>query len=175
MRNLRARLLLVFLFLPLLLPADDFKPTTVILVRHAEKAADTDDPVLSAAGKARAGELARVLEGTGIQAVYTSQYIRTKDTAKPLAARLGLTPVEVNAGKPDLMIQDIFAHHAGQAVLVVGHSNTVPELISTLGAKVPPIGDLEYDNLYVVSVLARGKASVVRLKYGKESEKGAGQ
>lgn len=173
MRKRNAGLLLFLLFLPFLLSADDFKLTTVVLVRHAEKVADTDDPDISAAGKARAQELARILEKTGIKAIYTSQYVRTKQTAQPLATWLDTSLLEVDSAKPDLIIQDIFAHYSGQVVLVVGHSNTVPALIAALGAKVPPIGDLEYDNLYVVTALAPGKASVVRLKYGKESEGGS--
>ena len=172
MHKRNAGILLFFLFLPFLVSAEEFKATTVILVRHAEKQSNADDAELSGAGKARAQELARILEHTGIRAIYTSQYLRTKATASPLAERLDTAAMEVDASKPDLVIQDIFAHYAGQAVLVVGHSNTIPDIIAALGGKVPPIGDMEYDNLYVVTAWAPGKAAVVRLKFGKGSESG---
>src|ERR1044071_2972996 len=71
---------------------DDFKATTVVLVRHAEKAADPrEDPPLLESGNTRAQELARILEPVGIKAIYTSQFLRTKQTAEPLAKQLGIT------------------------------------------------------------------------------------
>src|SRR5688500_9156051 len=67
---------------------------TVFLVRHAEKAAEPrEDPPLTDVGRARADALARALGDSGVKAIYTSQYVRTRATAEPLAARLGLTPV----------------------------------------------------------------------------------
>ena len=170
MRKRKAGILLFFVLLPFLISAEDFKATTVILVSHAEKQSNADDPELSAAGKACAQELARILEHTGIRAIYTSQYLRTKATAAPLAEWLKTATMEVDASKPDLLVQDILAHYAGQAVLVVGHSNTIPDIIAALGAKAPSIEDMEYDNLYVVTIWAPGKAALVRLKYGKGSE-----
>src|SRR5512141_2573171 len=76
--------------------------TTVILVRHAEKAvsnsAMTSDVPLSETGTARARELARGLGAVHIDAIYTPQYLRTKQTAEPLAKALGIDAVAVNAG-----------------------------------------------------------------------------
>ena len=66
--------------------AAQFKPTTVFLTRHAER--DTtppEDPALTAAGKERAERLARMLEGAGVKAVFTSQFARTRETGRPLA------------------------------------------------------------------------------------------
>jgi hypothetical protein len=65
---------------------------------------------------------------------------------------------------------DILSNHSGQTVLVIGHSNTVPDTINRLGAgSVPVIDDGEFDNLFVVKVFSQGRASVTRLKYGNAS------
>ena len=69
----------------------------VILVRHAEKVDESEDPLLSAAGKARARALARSLRTAGVKAVYVTQYKRTGLTAAPLAAAAGLKPITVHA------------------------------------------------------------------------------
>ena len=144
--------------------------TTVILVRHAEKAATPlDDPPLTAAGEARSRELWDALKDARISAIITTQFVRTRATAQPTATALGMTPEVVNAAGANHP-QDVAAavrKHAGQTVLVVGHSNTVPSIIEALGAKKPAvICDNEYDNLYIVTLGTDGKAGVVRSKFG---------
>lgn len=144
--------------------------TTVILVRHAEKeAAPAADPPLTAAGQTRAKDLWEAVKDAGINAVITTQFVRTKATAQPTASALGLTTEVVNAAGANHP-QDVAAavkKHTNQTVLVVGHSNTVTEIIEALGAKKPPaICDGEYDNLYVVTIAPDGKAGVVHSKFG---------
>jgi 2,3-bisphosphoglycerate-dependent phosphoglycerate mutase len=143
--------------------------TTVILVRHAEKAAPDGDPPLSEAGNARAQELARVLAGAHISAIYTTQYIRTRETARPLATALGVTPVAISTGTgyAAAVAADIAANHAGQTVLVVGHTTTTVELLTALGvAGMAAIPETEYDNLFVCTVV-EGRAPVLTaLRYG---------
>ncbi|HEX8183124.1 MAG TPA: phosphoglycerate mutase family protein, partial [Blastocatellia bacterium] len=159
-------------------PEAGFKVTTVFLVRHAEKATTPpEDPPLTEAGNIRAQQLARILEQAGIKAIYTSQFLRTKQTAEPLAKSLGITPalipVKMSPSNPrevsEQSIRDItdkIFERAGEAALVVGHSNTVPEVIKMLGAdQSVTIDEKEFDNLFVVTVYARGKAKVARLKY----------
>lgn len=171
MRQLKIWSLIILLILPaVLFAAEATKPTTIILVRHAEKQSNAENPDLSAAGQARARDLVRLLESSGIRAVYCSQYLRTRRTLEPLATFLKLTPIEVNADKTDELVKRIFAEHSGEVVLVAGHSDTVPEIIGVLGASVPSISDSEYDNLYVVTASAPGKAVVVRLKFGAAAE-----
>jgi broad specificity phosphatase PhoE len=148
--------------------------TTVILVRHAEKTVSgpmSADVPLSEAGLTRANELARVLSGAGITAVYTTPYARTRSTAGPIASKLGLEPIEVDAGGgyADALAKELLGKQAGKTVLVVGHSNTTPQLIRKLGGVVSDIGDSEYDNLYVVTI-AGSSTSVVRLHYGASSQ-----
>lgn len=129
-------------------------PTTdaVFLVRHAEKTAEKKDPGLTEAGKARAVALAERLKDEGLTHIHSSDYIRTRDTAAPLAARLGL---EVEIYDPrDLRgmaakLKTIPGRH-----LVVGHSNTTGELTELLGGDggSPIVEATEYDRLYVVTM-----------------------
>ena len=147
--------------------------TTVIFVRHAEKAAlPADDPGLSEAGKSRAAELARQLvdadDIAGIDAVYSTSYRRTEETVTPVAAALDLPINSYDAGNTETIMDQIVRDHKGQIILVVGHSNTVPALIANMGASknVPDIAENEYDNLYIVSVPWFGKTKTIRLRYG---------
>lgn len=158
------------------LPQSEFKVTTVYLVRHAEKAAaPAADPPLTEAGTKRAEDLVHKLSKAGIKTISTSQFLRTKHTAEPLAKQLGIPntmiPVKMdtmNARQlsPDYLkqISDLVSSSAGN-VLIVGHSNTVPELIKALGGDiVSTIDDATYDDLFVVTVYAKGKAKVAHLK-----------
>jgi broad specificity phosphatase PhoE len=151
--------------------------TTVLLVRHAEKAAlPADDPVLSPEGTVRANELKHVAEDAGVSAIFTSTAQRARLTAQPLALYLGLTPVEFAATATDSLVDSIRIDHRGQTVLVVGHSNTVPEIIQALGGPtVPAILENEYDNLYIITIrrfcfwgMSRS-VRALRLKYGAET------
>jgi broad specificity phosphatase PhoE len=146
--------------------------TTVILIRHAERdnlTAANPDPHLNTAGRARAQRLVHVLGRSGVVAIYTSHFVRTRETAQPLAAHLGgLSPLQID--EAPALRDDILANHGGQTVLVVGHSDTVPALINLLsGGSMPSIADSEFDNLFVVTVLPPGAASVTKLKYGAQS------
>ncbi len=145
--------------------------TTVIVVRHAEKAAEpAADPPLTGAGAARAQALSDYVRGMPVAAIVSTDFVRTRATAAPLAARLGLAPEIVDARARDharVVADGILAHHRGQTVVVVGHSNTVPDIVAALGAPRPAnICDGEYDNLYVVRVLGGRDATVERRTYG---------
>ena len=147
--------------------------TTVIFVRHAEKATmPADDPGLSEAGKIRAVELARQLSEAdvvaGIDAIYSTSYRRTEETVQPVAIALGLPITSYDASNTETIMDEIVRQHKGKIVLVVGHSNTVPALIGNMGASknVPEIDEGEYDNLYLVSIPWFGKTKTIRLRYG---------
>ncbi len=150
--------------------------TTVIFVRHAEKAAEpADNPGLTDAGKRRAAELARqlvdadVVPGLGVDAVFSTPYRRTEETAKPVADALGLTINAYDAADTERFIEELVREYKGKIILVVGHSNTVPAMIGNMGAskKVPPIAENEYDNIYLVSIPWFGKTKTIRLRYGE--------
>lgn len=161
-------------------PADaGAKVTTVFLVRHAEKAdGQGQDPPLTEAGKQRAEALAHLLQNAGVKGIYTSQFQRTKLTAEPLAKRLGVTatvvPLSVKPSNPREVSEESVREltkkveaHAGEALLIVGHSNSVPDVIKALGGdSVPKIDESKFDDLFVVTVYAGGRAKVVQLKYG---------
>jgi 2,3-bisphosphoglycerate-dependent phosphoglycerate mutase len=120
--------------------ADAFPVTTVILIRHAERNAPTPaspDPHLNTAGKARAKKLIHVVGEPGIKAIYRSHFIRAKETVQPLATHLGLSPIEMDEALP--IKNDILSNHAGQTVLVIGHSDAVPDIIKRLGAGSVPV------------------------------------
>ena len=153
--------------------------TTVILVRHAEKAATpANDPPLTAEGEARARALVGVVRDAGVQAIMTTQFLRTRETARPAAEALHITPEVVNAGGPDHaaeVARRIRTEHAGQVVLVVEHSNTIPAIIKALGAPEPaPICDGEYDGLYTVMISKSGSVVEMKSRYGAPSAVGAG-
>lgn len=145
-------------------------PTTLILVRHAEKLIvppENKDPDLSLAGQARAQELVRMLSDAGIQAIYATQYKRTQQTVKPLAEKLALAVTRVDAKETAELVKQIRSHNAGQVIFIAGHNNSVPEIIAAMGGpKLPIIPETEYDNLYILTVYGDGPAKLIKMKYG---------
>ncbi|MDH4124665.1 MAG: histidine phosphatase family protein [Gammaproteobacteria bacterium] len=148
--------------------------TTMIFVRHAEQTDhEADDPSLSEAGQRRVAELTRQLVDAdvvaGIDAIYSTPLKRSMETAQPLADRLGLPIHSYDAGDTEAVLETILKAHKGKIVLVVAHSNTLPELIANLGAskKVPPIAPNEFDNIYIISIPWFGKTKTIRLRYGE--------
>ena len=139
---------------------------TVFLVRHAERADSgaggmASDPSLSEAGRARAESLAAMLKDTKLMAIFTTEFKRTQDTAKPLAMKTGVAVEQVGSTDSALLIAKIKSH-PNDVVLVVGHSNTLPAILKALVGIDMAIADNEYDNLFVV-VPATG--TVTRIRY----------
>lgn len=166
----------------LLFPASAFgADLQVYLVRHAEKATDDPrDPSLDDAGERRALALAQSLRHAGIAAVYATQYRRTQDTAAPLAAAAGVA-VSVRPATGEVAADarafaaELRARHGGEAVLVVGHSNTVPPIANALlggAGEVAAMGEEEYDRLLLVTVPADAgaRARVATLRYGSDAD-----
>ena len=146
----------------------------IFLVRHAEKGATpatqpargmmADDPPLSAAGHARAARLAAILASADVKFIFTTEFLRTRQTAAPLAEQLKLKSVMSASKDPDPLVARVRALKGN--VLIVGHSNTVPELLKKLGVKeVVTIGDSEYDDLFIVVRPETGKPTLIRLRY----------
>jgi broad specificity phosphatase PhoE len=142
----------------------------VLVVRHADidLPRTSPDPPLNNAGRLRARALAHAATAAGVTAIFTSEFARTKQTAEPLAARLGLRPQEASG----TLIGDLLGAPNGAVVLIVGHSNTIPEMIAALGVTppMPRIEEPDFDNLFVV-VTDPGtrQAALVHLKYGAEA------
>lgn len=150
--------------------------TTVILVRHAEKKIEPNnpDPDLTAAGETRAQELARMFAGAGINRIFATQYKRTQQTVKPLSDRTGVPITILDAQQSNEVVKQILSNRGG-TIFVAGHNNTVPAIVSELsGDKLPVIPESEYDNMFVVTMYRFGKAKVLKIKYGTESTQGQG-
>lgn len=151
--------------------------TTVILVRHAEKKIEPEnpDPDLAPEGFERAQEIARIFADSGINVIYATQYKRTQQTVNPLAHQTGLTVTLLDSKQTDELVSRLQTTHHGQTVFIAGHNNSVPAIVSMLsGETYPLIPESEYDNLYVVTIYRFGKAKVLKLKYGKSSTQGVG-
>jgi broad specificity phosphatase PhoE len=149
------------------------QPSTVVLVRHAERAtAPANDPVLTAAGSARADALRAALADAHVAAIITTHLQRTQLTARPLADKLGLALTIVRAGSPlrahlDSVAATVRRQPDGSTVLVVGHSNTVPGIIAALGGpKMADLCDSEYASLFILSFPDTGAPRLIRSSYG---------
>lgn len=176
------RLLPVVLVLLVVLPAAAAQqrekaglPAMVVLVRHGEKASDgTDNPPLSAEGAERAKALAATLEHSGVSAIITTEWRRTQETAASLSSSLKIAPETVPSRGIEMRahakaVAEAVRRHPGQVVLVVGHSDTVPEIAAALGVPRPaPICDSVFDDLFVL-VPAGGEWRLVRARYGATS------
>jgi phosphohistidine phosphatase SixA len=139
--------------------------STILLVRHAEKAGPSGDVPLSAAGRDRARRLAAMLRDAGIRHVFTSDLIRTRQTAAPLVERVGVGPQAVAARELDTLVEKLRALPAGAVALVVHHSNTLPAIVEKLGGgKIPSVHDEEYDRLLVLTRSAQ-ETSLMTLRY----------
>ncbi|MFK7741270.1 MAG: histidine phosphatase family protein [Planctomycetota bacterium] len=158
-------------------PADrDPRRCAVYLVRHAEKEKGRD-PRLTPAGQERAEELAGIMSGIGIDAIYSTNYRRTLDTAAPLAAALGLDIAIYDPRNLQAVADEL--RTAEGRILVVGHSNTTPQLTAILApnAEVRSMSEDEYDHLFQVTwwPAREGKGEsqeprLGRLRYGRKSE-----
>jgi phosphohistidine phosphatase SixA len=158
----------ILLLLILLASASLAGAQTVFLVRHAERAdgagggaaMKASDPDLSTAGHARAESLAAMLKDAGIVAIFASDKKRAQQTGAPLAKALGLTVEAV----PDTTATIAKVKAAKGNVLIIGHSNTVPEIVKGLGVATPvTIGEPDYDNLFVVTLGPR--PTLVRMHF----------
>jgi broad specificity phosphatase PhoE len=141
--------------------------TVFFIVRHAEKAPGNGDVSLSDTGMERAEQLKQMLEPLRVDAIYHTDFLRTRQTAKPLASKLSITP-QVYTDHSQAWIDDLVSANQGKRVLIVGHSNTVHEIAGRLtGRSVGEVGD-RFDTLFVVSVAGDEKA-LIRLTYGKSN------
>ena len=136
--------------------------STIFVVRHAEKADATKDPDLSEAGRVLAEGLTKALRDANITAIYATEFKRTQQTAAPLAKALGITVTVLPAQDSAALIAKLRALNGN--ALVVGHGDTIPNLIKALGVSEPiNIADNDYDNLFVL--VLDEKPQLIRLHY----------
>jgi broad specificity phosphatase PhoE len=146
--------------------------TTIIVIRHAQDAADTvGGTQLSPAGEAHAELLSRMF-GDGraagrIDAVYVSPAARDRLTVAQLSKRLGVAPVIDSAGDPQALARRVIREHSGGRILVVARDETVSDIVAALSGvrPLPPAGEAEYGAMYIVSVSRIGRPNVLRLTY----------
>ena len=148
------------------------QPSVVILVRHAERAkTPPDDPGLTPEGMQRARDLATVLAGTHVGVIVTTQLKRTQLTAAPIAEKTGAKSIIVPTGTREVHADSVAAAvrrvAAGEAVLVVGHSNTIPAIIAALGGpQLPDLCDAQYSNLFVLVFSGTAPPRFIQSGYG---------
>lgn len=146
--------------------------TKIYIVRHAEKEAGKD-PLLTAAGNKRAGDLMRSLQDASIEKTYVSQYRRTQNTGDSLRLQFNIDTVHYSADTLcDELVASIMEHSDfGKTILVIAHSNTIPQIIRKFGVADYPYGDIadnDYDNLFMITY-RNGKAKLKLAKYGAKS------
>ncbi|HCA07900.1 phosphoglycerate mutase family protein [Chryseobacterium sp.] len=150
--------------------------TVCILLRHAEKENVGTDPDLTSAGKLRAEELKRLLGNVHVDNIYTTAYNRTRQTAIPLAESKGIvikeyTPAATFAAT-QLFINNILAQNQGKVVVIVGHSNTVPEMVKVLSNNTlnVTISETQFDNIFITkNSAAAGSVFAVQKKFGQST------
>lgn len=134
--------------------------TTIYLMRHAEKLAGKD-PELTETGKQRAQQLATLLKKTNITHIFSTHYNRTIQTAQPLATLLGKEIEFYDPRELEKFAKKLKGMNG--SILVIGHSNTTPELTQQLSHQViNPLTEKDYGDLYQV-ILLGDKTSVQHL------------
>jgi|SRR5690554_3474352 len=142
--------------------------TTFIVVRHGEKSTEEpEDPRLDANGRARAQALAETLADVPLKAIYSTPTHRTRETAAPVAHAQAL---EVREYDPELAPSELATmlhiRHAGDTVLLVGHSNTVPGIVTALCAcPVDAMTEEDYGDMFRVRIAADGDARLERERF----------
>ena len=150
------------------------KTLKVWIVRHAEKDISNPaerDPDLTQEGYKRAEALMKTLKSKKIDSIFSTDYKRTKLTGFPLADRIGIAIQTYDPTKATALISSLKNNAADKSVLIIGHSDTILELIEVLGVKRPveAIADDEYD--YLFSLTVKGdKVDVKTDKYGAKSK-----
>ncbi len=141
---------------------------TVILLRHAEKdiseGADTANPELSAAGNLRAQKLVEIINKYQPDAIYSSNYLRTRATVRPLARKRRMM-TQIYDPRNLNQMRDLIVSGKIKRIVVVGHSNTTPELANLLikQDKYKNLAESEYDKIWIIKI-KRNKTKPNKIK-----------
>jgi len=150
-------LLLAAVFANSTFAADNY---SIYLVRHAEKQKEGKNPSLTHCGQARAKQLASLLSQANISQIYSTKYQRTRQTANPLAIKQHIAVQNYNPRHLEQL--SIQLQQRKENSLVVGHSNTTPQLVELLSTqKMAPLTELDYQQLYQIQFI--GEARIVSL------------
>jgi broad specificity phosphatase PhoE len=155
--------LALMLSIPLLVAAGADAAPIIFIVRHAEKASAADkDPDLSPEGQKRADALAQILKDSQVTSVFVTEFKRTQETAAPTAKAAHVSPTVVQANNIGVLAEKLRALNGN--ALVVGHGNTIPDLLKALGITTPvSIPDDDYNEIF--AVLIRNDPQLIRLHY----------
>jgi phosphohistidine phosphatase SixA len=142
--------------------------STIFVSRHADRFGTEPDPSLTPAGMKQAQALARLLASANIRHIYTTELLRTRQTAAPTARDANVQPVVISQTHFEELIASIRASaRPNESTLVVGHRQTVPKIVKALtGRDIPALGSNEYGRLLVVTIWPDGSSSVVTLHHG---------
>lgn len=165
--------LLIWLLFPLLSCVDESQKeqeglTTIILVRHAEKVDDSADPDLSETGYERAARLAEMLEHVEFDVVYSTNYIRTRETAKPVAEANDLSITSYDPRNPGDEVKKWLEHHEGETILISGHSNSTPTFANAILGEEhfnEKFDESDYGNVLIITISAEGERKLLHLRY----------
>jgi len=156
------RFALILSILLLLVTGANAAPV-VFIVRHAEKAsAGGKDPELSVQGQKRAEALANILKDSQITAVFVSEFKRTQETAAPTARAAHVNPTVLPANDIGVLVDKLRVLNGN--ALVVGHGNTIPDLLKTLGIATP-VNISEDDYAEIFAVVLGDAPQLLRLRY----------
>lgn len=155
--------LALILSVSLILATVAYAAPVIFIVRHAEKGSTGGkDPDLSAEGQKRADALARILKDSQITSVFVTEFKRTQETATPTAKAAHVSPTVVSGKDTGALVEKLRALNGN--ALVVGHGDTIPDLLKALGIAAPVnIPDDDYSEIFVV--LAGNQPQLVRLHY----------
>lgn len=165
------RILFIFLILMAGQGLQAQETTRIWIVRHAEKDL-TDpkekDPELSVEGKERAETLVKYLKGKKIDALFSTDYKRTRETLTPLASQRNLGLKFYNSKDNKTLVDTVLNYYKGKNVVICSHSNRIPGIIAAFGARSPlkEITEQEYSHIFLLEI----KGGHVKLKhkhYGK--------
>jgi phosphohistidine phosphatase SixA len=155
--------LALILLIPLLLVTASKAAPVVFIVRHAEKASTGgNDPDLSLQGQKRADALAHILKDSQITSVFVTEFKRTQETAAPTTRAAHVTSTVVPANDIGALVEKLRALNGN--ALVVGHSNTIPDLFRSLGIATQ-VSIPEDDYTEIFAVLVSDAPQLLRLHY----------
>lgn len=145
-----------------------FAQSTIFVVRHADRYETEPDPDITPEGRRQAGALGQLLKDSHITRIFTSEALRTQQTADPTAQIFHVKPVIIDSQDLEQLVKRVRAGlKPGEGTLVVGHRGTVPRIVKALtGKEVTPLEVGEYDRLEVVTMFPDSRSSAVTLRFG---------
>jgi broad specificity phosphatase PhoE len=143
--------------------------STIFVSRHADRFGTEPDPSLTPIGMLQAQALARLLVSANVRHIYTTELLRTRQTAAPIALKVNVRPIVIPQTHFEELIARIRASaRPNESTLVIGHRHTVPKIVKALtGRDIPALESNEYGRLVIVTLWPGGSSSVVTVSYGE--------